>query len=980
MLAFVRFCRFLFCLGALWPVSQWAYATACSESFPDGVSSTDSNGGIVLQYGAKIYNSPDNVISSYGFYDNSGGGSCGAVNCTSTATLAPVTRYSNFPSGADILLGYQQALTLLPGHYRQLVIGNEAVLTLKSGTYSFSFGVSMQYGAKILLESGATVALYTDKGFTMGGATVNEPKNGELLVYSTTTITLESNSTVNAYLFSVRNTTIGSNAVLTGGLSSDRVITLQSGATINYVSPASVNFADFCTSSAPPAPVLTSFVVDVTPGTGSTCLASDIVIEARDASNQLLPSYTGTVTLSTSKAHGDWAKTTIAADALGVLTAGAGDTGSATYQFAADGSDLGSIKLSLADTHAETLTIQVSGDGISKTSSNLTFSENAFRVLTTDSLGSDQIAGRDHAYRLQMMRRDPSTGLCGVATGYTAAQVKVWLTRAAADPSGAAPVLINSNSSQSLPLPNSQPGSNNFIANFVAGEANVRLASTDVGYYALQVRDDSLSFSDQSISGGSSNVTVRPFAFELAVDANPGAVDASGGVFKAAGSAFTASVRAVLWAQADDQNSDGIADGHNDSDPSNNASLANNTSAPSFGRETPAETLTLSAVLVAPAAGVDPGLSSSLAVPSDGRIITAFTNGSGSSGNIYFNEVGVIELSATLSDGVYLGSTVAVSQNTVSQSGPVGRFIPSYFQLGATSLSSFCGSGLDFSYLGQSFDVAASVEAKSTLASTTQNYAGDFVKLKSGLGTVEAGALDVSTGTDLTSRAAIVSGNYVWAAGIGALTWQVQVARATSPDGPYSQAQTGIKMIDADGVALAPAALNLDVDGDSVSSYALMGQTYLKYGRLVLADSYGPETADLPVAMEVEYWDGTDWLVNQDDSCSIILQTAIHYPDGSIDVPANRTVSLGSGSTTGFYGVENGTSVGFVGGDAEHYFSAPGVGNTGSFVVNVDVEAWLRFDWNQDGDYSDASLPEAEFTFGLYRGHDRVLYWQEVLQ
>lgn len=60
----------------------------------------------------------------------------------------------------------------------------------------------------------------------------------------------------------------------------------------------------------------------------------------------------------------------------------------------------------------------------------------------------------------------------------------------------------------------------------------------------------------------------------------------------------------------------------------------------------------------------------------------------------------------------------------------------------------------------------------------------------------------------------------------------------------------------------------------------------------------------------------------------------------------------------------------------------PGAGNTGNFKVDIDLTnyPWLLFDWNLDGDYSnDTALPSAQFSFGSYRGHDRIIYWREVL-
>lgn len=107
----------------------------------------------------------------------------------------------------------------------------------------------------------------------------------------------------------------------------------------------------------------------------------------------------------------------------------------------------------------------------------------------------------------------------------------------------------------------------------------------------------------------------------------------------------------------------------------------------------------------------------------------------------------------------------------------------------------------------------------------------------------------------------------------------------------------------------------------------------------------------------------------------------IMYPAGSILSPANLSVNLGSGTTTGSYGslMNTSTEIAFTNGDALHLFSAPTGGATGNFNVNVNLTSypWLRFDWDQSGVFDDANLPAARFGFGSYRGHDRVIYWRE---
>jgi len=46
----------------------------------------------------------------------------------------------------------------------------------------------------------------------------------------------------------------------------------------------------------------------------------------------------------------------------------------------------------------------------------------------------------------------------------------------------------------------------------------------------------------------------------------------------------------------------------------------------------------------------------------------------------------------------------------------------------------------------------------------------------------------------------------------------------------------------------------------------------------------------------------------------------------------------------------------------------------------VSLLSWLSYDWDQNGNYNDVRLPDANFSFGSYRGNDRIIYWREKFQ
>lgn len=715
--------------------------------------------------------------------------------------------------------------------------------------------------------------------------------------------------------------------------------------------------------------------IDVSASTSaSTCVPHSITLSIKNSLGNVITGYTGTVTLSTSTGNGDWSKTGTASDAYGTLTVGSSDSGSATYTF--DSSDNGTITLLLASERTETVTISAveSVNAASGNSSAIGYTTNSFRK--TDVTGGVRVVGYPQVWRVEMMAKDPSTGECSVNSSYSQTGVKAWLARGASDPGGAAPTLVDNTTSATATPPNSEPGSNNFNLTFVGGVAEFTVNTTDILQATLHIADKTRSFADVDLVMDTGEQTYGPFGFDISVTGNPAASTAGGAAFQNAGQNFTVTARAVAWQAADDSDDNKIPDNHASSGQSGRADLSDNNALVSFGQESPAETLTLSASLLLPSGGVNPGLGDGDGSAADARVLSTFVAGAASTSQVYFDEVGIMEIMAAVSDGDYLGMG-GDTANSQSYSATVGRFIPASFSFGGNSLTEACQTGLDFSYLGQSFSGEFTVTPKSTQGTTLQNYTGSFIKLATG--DFDFVARDLFSSTALSSRLTSSVDGLAFSGGVGTVNASFSVARGNAPDGPYTQVSLGTDFSDSDGAALITTDKDLDSNGDSTSDAAALGETELRFGRLRLANAHGPETAPLGVPMVIEYWSSPDWLVNTDDSCSEIERADINYPDGTINFSINRTVAVGSGSTTGSYSTIVGDAVQFAEGDSGLSFSAPGSGNMASFTTGVDLTnyPWLRFDWDGDGDYSDTSVPDNSVNFGSYRGHDRMIFWQE---
>lgn len=712
----------------------------------------------------------------------------------------------------------------------------------------------------------------------------------------------------------------------------------------------------------------------------STCAPESITIAIRNSSNQIITDYSGTITLTTSTGHGDWELTGASEDAYGTLIVGANDSGAATYTFDAD--DKGSVTLNLSNTRAESLTVGVVENvaGAASTSAAITYSTNSF--IFAQQGEANHITGRTDTWVLQMQSTDPSSGECAVNTNYNQTGVKIWMTRQSNDPGGAAPALTDAASSSTVTLPVIEPLVNNFNLTFTNGVASFNLATSDVIAFDLNVKDDSRSFADVDVVAVVTDINYGPFGFYLSVEDNagednPGAVNASGDVFTQAGQNFTVTATAVAWAADDDANSDGIPDNHNAPGSSSRADLSNNSALVSFGQEAPPETLSLSSTLLLPSEGADAVLQSG-ALSGDATIISSFNSGSGSTTEVYFDEVGIIELTARVSDNEYLGKGIPQTAAMTSYSGNVGRFIPAHFTFSSKSLTAACTIGLDFSYMGQAFTSEFTISPQSQKGTALGNYTGDFAKLS--VDDFLYYAQDINVGARLDARLNDTASSLNWSISTGTVNTTFSLARTLAPDGPYETLQIATDFNDSDGVGLNSADRDFDADGDTLFDAALIGETEVRYGRLSLSDAHGPETAALAVPLRIEYWDSPDWLINQDDSCTKVALTDVQYPAGAASNSANRLVTIGSsGSTMGRYSYLADDVINFNEGDAGHSYSAPGAGNTGSFNTAIDLTdyPWLRFDWDGDNDYSDVLIPENQINFGSYRGNDRLIFWRE---
>ena len=432
---------------------------------------------------------------------------------------------------------------------------------------------------------------------------------------------------------------------------------------------------------------------------------------------------------------------------------------------------------------------------------------------------------------------------------------------------------------------------------------------------------------------GSTTFVSKPADFILALDSN----SASGG-FKAAGEAFTIGTTAT--------NLDG--------NPT-----------PNFGAEATPETLTASFVsLVAPSGGDNGSLSTGT--------YTHSGSGVGSLTGVTYSETGTINLQVR-TDSDYLGTGSQINSSAVT----TGRFYPSYFTLGSNQVIDSCSSG-NFTYQGTGASVSYIVNAKNAADVTTSNYTNGASDLASFSLVAEAVADD---GSDYTTRLT-QSASSSWNAGVYTLSdTTVAFSRSATPESSYS-VDIGLKAIDtSDGVNFSSLDMNAAASGCGAACDAidLSGNPNIRWGRLSLSSASGSEYQSLPLPLVTEYYNGSAFVTNAADSCTSIARTRIEFNDSAISTSSNLTIDIGSGTdnSTGSSINTDLTSADLVivSGNGNLVFSAPNDNNRGSFTVDVDLTdlPHLAYDWDLDGSHDD-SPPTATGTFGVFGGHQKVLF------
>jgi MSHA biogenesis protein MshQ len=372
-------------------------------------------------------------------------------------------------------------------------------------------------------------------------------------------------------------------------------------------------------------------------------------------------------------------------------------------------------------------------------------------------------------------------------------------------------------------------------------------------------------------------------------------------------------------------------------------------------------------------------------------MLSSFSFGESAYNSAQYSEVGLLKLD--VQDSNYGNENMIIPAIAIN----IGRFIPEHFTQTVVDDGYFiatCNASIELTaYSGQLDEATNSIGAISYLSNPilaitaynkqgniTQNYyedseasVNDYMKLS---------ASDISVITPTMDQVAIgVDNNKLsLTANMNTGTLSQTNLTASSSGVALPKGTLHYQLSDADhffynrsaNALVAPFTSDIDfsiasiIDTDNVSVTTTVDASptgvEIRFGRLLLENSFGPETSNFPQLMKIEHFDGNAFIADSGENCA-------SYDAGRILL---TNISLNPSLTR----VLGGTGL-FINGKTQTIeLEAPGIGNQGQIGVLYDAYDWFKYDWDNDSVYDDS--PSSTATFGIFRGNDRTTFWREV--
>lgn len=366
----------------------------------------------------------------------------------------------------------------------------------------------------------------------------------------------------------------------------------------------------------------------------------------------------------------------------------------------------------------------------------------------------------------------------------------------------------------------------------------------------------------------------------------------------------------------------------------------------------------------------------------------------------WWDEVGTIEFKT---------SAIYMDKSLVEDTQNIGRFYPSHFAISESTWTAPDKQN-DITYLSQPFESAAikvaafaydqtepvknyhlfNSDLQATFSEKQDSRVGNELDLD-----IPAGSWQKHTGasywvldddTASVNRISTVSGSTITSKENGPLNIDI----ATDP--LSTSTDFGLNIVEAND----PASFDAD---NAVAEQAFSYQPSLRFGRMALGSSGGTEGHDLNVPLRIEYWDGSQFVVNKDDNATIFNpdNTSIckqvlwsdeavasnTHLDMLVDSPppvinpeqvesgilknrvrllAKRNDPVQREQVRFWLRLDDTPSTGH---------TSPQVTRTGVFCgASTTAQPWLQYNWSGLGDED----PSTVATFGIFRGNDKIIF------
>lgn len=521
---------------------------------------------------------------------------------------------------------------------------------------------------------------------------------------------------------------------------------------------------------------------------------------------------------------------------------------------------------------------------------------------------------------------------------------------------------------------NGSDGVLTYLPEFESGSATTDLTVSESGLFNVTLKDS--SFDCTGFAGcpedgsydveGSFSVYSRPWKFAICTDNNSDGDSIGGAAFVAAGEAFDVYARPIKHTNSSDVCTD-------DNLLTNNYFKSTASVQVTTTLETPSTTDYPDAELgdLTPEVQLTKQIS-----PNDQ------TNKGYKFESLKYSEVGSFNFVATEA-GSFYGSILGGFSGSKS----IGRFYPKYF-VQDTPEWNVANQG-DIAYLDQPYDSAVHqvypmASGESSVGNVLNNYRFFHPDLQAEFGVLDDTAvdnrflLDTGSGTWSTDRKHWLLNDS--AAVLERVTDSDSVSRKDNPfntsDANSTVTHFGLTVDGVDPVSFT--------DSDTLTdSVEFLVQPPARYGRMALDDIGGNSDTTLTIPLRSEFWDGNEFVVNEDDDRSTfnganVCKQVIWHSEGATTTLASlngsgsvddgeEKVTANQNTPTGTDSPREQVRLWLRMDDSEPESDG---GNNISCSGSDQDQPWLRYNWRQLGDED----PSTVITFGIYRGNDRVIY------